>query len=301
MLAAESAWPARGRSACTLGTNAAREAWSASIESAHATSAATRDPPGAHRAECGEGAHELGAVDQGEPLLGSQDERLEPDACERLSAGDQLAVDPCLALADEWQRQVRQRGEIAARPHRATARNVRQHPGAEQGEQELGDLDTHSRVALGQRVRAHDDRGSDDLVRVGLPHSAGMAAQQPELELLHELLRDCSGSRTGRSRCSRRTSSRALRQLAPRPPARLASSRAPNRRAPRPRRRRRSPTRLPGSGPPRSVEPRSCGPSVESSPDRSRARAGEAREHATRRTRRCATPTRPPRRRRRRA
>ena len=69
-------------------------------------------------------SHELRAVDQRQALLGDQPHRLEPGAPQRVAAGQQLALVPRLALADERQRQVRERREIA----RGSDRPARRHP-----------------------------------------------------------------------------------------------------------------------------------------------------------------------------
>ena len=212
----------------------------------------------------------------------------------------QLTVDPCLALADEWQREVRQRCEIAARPHRAAARNDRQHARAEQGEQELGDLDRTpecpwpacSRASRSRLARSRPGR-APPLRRHGCAATgAGAPPRAPSGSRVHEAAEAGVDAvrllgRFGSSLHDRPRGSHLLARRIVELRGRAADSDLPH--------------VCRGKVRPRSVEPRSCGPSVESSPDRSRARAGEAREHATRRTRRCATPTRPPRRRRRRA
>ena len=80
-----------------------------------------------------------------------------------------------------------QRSEVAARADRASARHLRQDPVLETIEQPLGDLRASPRVPLRKRVRAHEQRCPDDLVRIGLADAARMAAQQSELELLGQL------------------------------------------------------------------------------------------------------------------
>ncbi len=74
--------------------------------------------------------HPVGAVDQRQALLGAQLERRDLGVGERVRGGHALAaaadvgldVDVDLALADERERAVGERGEIAARPERAVLR-----------------------------------------------------------------------------------------------------------------------------------------------------------------------------------
>jgi hypothetical protein len=81
-------------------------------------------------------------------------ERLETDAAQRLRAGHELTFDPGLALADQRQREMRQRREIAARTHGPAARHPRQHSSVQTLEEELADLDARARRACRQRIRA---------------------------------------------------------------------------------------------------------------------------------------------------
>ena len=85
-----------------------------------------REPPGANEPERADRGHELRPVDQREPLLRLQPHRLETDSLERDAAGQELALEPRLPLADERQREMRERCEVAARADRAAARHVRQ-------------------------------------------------------------------------------------------------------------------------------------------------------------------------------
>ena len=104
--------------------------------------------------------------------------------------GKQLALEPGLPLADERQREVRERCEVAARADRAAARHVRQQPAVDALDQELDRLDARARVALRERVRAQQHRRAHDLGRVRLADAARVAAEEPQLELLGQLLRD---------------------------------------------------------------------------------------------------------------
>ena len=112
-------------------------------------------------------------------------------ACSSASPpGRRVALEGGLALADQRQREVRERREVAAGADGAAARHMRQHAAVEALDEQLDRDRPRARVALRQRVRAQQHRRADDLVRVGLADPAGVAAQEAELELLGQLLGD---------------------------------------------------------------------------------------------------------------
>ena len=148
------------------------------------------DPAGADEPERADGAHELGPVDEREPLLRLQADRLEAGARERVRPWEELALEACRPLAHERKREMGERREIPRGADRAAARHDGQHSLVQAVEQELDGLDARSREAFRERVRAKHHRGADDLVRIRLPHPARVAAQEAELELLGELRRD---------------------------------------------------------------------------------------------------------------
>ena len=119
-----------------------------------------------------------------------QNDRLETDCGQRLSAGEQPSFDPRLAFAHERQRKVGEWSEIAARPDRAAARHGGEHAAVEALDEQLHELHAGTGVALGQRVRPEQHRRAHDLRRIRLPDTARMASQQAELELLRLLGRD---------------------------------------------------------------------------------------------------------------
>ena len=63
--------------------------------------------------------HELGPVDEGEALLGLEDEGRRPDRAQGLGAGQATALEDALALADEGEREVGEGRQVPARPDRA--------------------------------------------------------------------------------------------------------------------------------------------------------------------------------------
>ena len=143
-----------------------------------------RQPPCAHERERRHRRHELGAVDQRQPFLRAQADRLEPGGGEGLRAREQCPLEPGLAFADERQRQMSQRSEVAARADRAAGRHPRQDTAVEAFDQQLDCLDPRAREPLRERVRPQQHRRAHDLRRIRLAHTAGVAAQQPQLELV---------------------------------------------------------------------------------------------------------------------
>ena len=160
-----------------------------------------REPPRAHERERALRGHELRAVDQRQPFLRDQPHRLEPGALERVGAVEQLAVEPCPSLADERQREVRERREVAAtrRPSRARARTGRtprfRHSSSSSTVStrapELPFASAFARSSIAARTTASG---------YGSPTPHACDAEQAQLQLLGQLLRDRAARRTGRSR-----------------------------------------------------------------------------------------------------
>ena len=199
--AADACWPRSGRSAWICGMNDVREPCSASSESAHAMSAARASRRARTSPSASDRGHELRAVDQRQALLRLQPDRLEPGARERLAARQPLAVEPRLALADERQREVRERREVAGRADRAARRDDREHAALEQREQELDGLRrarpsspsrARSRAGAAPRGRPRRDRGRRRRTRAS---AAAAVAARPSAPP------GSSARRSGRSRC----------------------------------------------------------------------------------------------------
>src|SRR3954451_14219314 len=141
-----------------------------------------------HQGERSLGRHELGAVDQRKAFLGKEAHRLEGAAAERLGTVEGLALDDGLALTYQGQRQVRERREVPGRTDRAAGGYERQDAAVQAFEQQLHRLDAGTRVPFSERVRPQEHRGSDDGVGIGLTDAAGVRPQQPQLQLLGQLL-----------------------------------------------------------------------------------------------------------------
>jgi hypothetical protein len=83
-----------------------------------------------------------------------------------------------------------ERRKIAARPYRPAARHPWEDAAVEALDEELGHLDPRSRAADGKRVRAKEQGGTHDLLGIRLADAAGVAAQEPDLQLVSQLRRD---------------------------------------------------------------------------------------------------------------
>jgi hypothetical protein len=97
----------------------------------------------AQRQAAGRG-HQVRPVDQRQPLLGLELDRREPGAPQRGGARHPLAVDERLALADQDQREMGERRQVARRSDRAAARDDRHDAALEQRQQQLDELDAHT-------------------------------------------------------------------------------------------------------------------------------------------------------------
>ncbi len=141
----------------------------------------------------GEGAergHVLGAVDEAQALLGGQLDGREARRGERLAGGHLAAGEARLALADEGERQVRERRQIAGRAHRPLGRDARRHARVEHRQQRVDDLHAHARVPQRDHLRAQHHHPADlGLAQVG-PDAARVAAHQVLLQGAHVALLD---------------------------------------------------------------------------------------------------------------
>ena len=158
------------------------------------------EPARSHETQRTERSHELRPVDEGEPFLRLEVHRREADGRECLAAVHVLAVDACLALADERKREVGQRRQIPARADRAAARDVRQDAAIQTVEQELRGLDPRTRAALCERIGAQEHRRAHDVVGIRLAHTARVASQQSQLQLVRQLFRDRLGDEPAEAR-----------------------------------------------------------------------------------------------------
>ena len=238
---------------------------SASSESAHARSAVRASRLARTSASAAIAAMNCVPLISESPSFAASRIGSSPAARERVRAREERPVEPRLPLADERQRQMRERCEIAAGADRAARGHAREHAAVEAFDQELDRLDSRARVALGERVRAEQHRRAHDLVRVRLADAAGVAAEQAKLQLLDLVVRDRLRDEAAEPRVD------AVGVLAR--PARRARAPPPSSPAPRPRAPRapdgRRPPRRPRSGG-RSRSARDSRSPSESSSDRVR-------------------------------
>ena len=131
----------------------------------------------------GERGAQLGTVQQRQAFLRLEADRCTAGGCQDRRALETLLALQGLALTDQREREVRQRGEIAGGAHRATARNDRQHVGGQQRQQRVHDRRADAgkadreAVGLEQHDAAYQARGQR------FADAAGMAAHQVVLQL----------------------------------------------------------------------------------------------------------------------
>ena len=113
--------------------------------------------------------HEVRAVDQRQALLGLERDRLEPGLAQRLGAGQPAAADLGLALADQHERRMGERRQVARGADGAAARHDRRHAAREQLAHELHQLDAHARVAAREAGGQQQQHGAHDLASSGSP------------------------------------------------------------------------------------------------------------------------------------
>ncbi len=134
------------------------------------------------RGQVAQGGDELGAVDEGQALLGLQDHGAEARLGQGLAAGQLTAGHPGQALAHQHQGHVGQGGEIAAGTHAALAGHHGQDAAVEALGQQADGLGADAAVGLQQAVDAGGHEGASLVRGQGLTHPGRMAAQQVELE-----------------------------------------------------------------------------------------------------------------------
>ncbi len=127
-------------------------------------------------------AHHLGAVEQGEAFLGLEGQRLQPGLAQRDHRRHHGPVVFHLAAADEWQRKVRERREIARRPDAPLLRDDRVDPQAKEVEQPVDEQRPAAAVAERERVGPQQQHRPDDLARERRPDAGRVAHQEVLLE-----------------------------------------------------------------------------------------------------------------------
>jgi hypothetical protein len=129
--------------------------------------------------------HAVGAVDERQALLGLEGQRRDAGLAEGLGgrAGDAVGVDD-LALADQRERAVGQRREVARGAERAVLAHHRGDAGVEQREDRLGDDRPRARVAHRQGACAQQHHRAHDLALDRRAHPGRVRAHERALQLL---------------------------------------------------------------------------------------------------------------------
>ncbi len=130
------------------------------------------------------------AVDEREPFFRLERDRREPRRLAYGSAFDSLVADERLAFANQAERYVCERREIAGCADGAARGNDRQYVALEQRQQRLDDLGSRAGEASGKGVRFQQEDEPHDTVRQRLADPARMAAHEIELQLAHLVGRD---------------------------------------------------------------------------------------------------------------
>ncbi len=165
---------------------------SASIDSAAAMSAARASrsaPASASAATAVDGCVPLISA---RPSFGPSVDRLEAGGVERVASGHdaRIVADRRVAFADQHQRQVRERREVAAGADRPAARHARVHAAVEQREQQLERRAPDAGEALRQDVGAQRHRRAHGADRQRLADAGGVAAQQIQLQRAERVARN---------------------------------------------------------------------------------------------------------------
>jgi hypothetical protein len=127
--------------------------------------------------------HQVRAVQAGQPLLRLEHERRQPQRGEvrrrRHRAADRIEY---LAFTQQGQRQVREWGEIPARPDRPDFGDRRHQPAVEPGAERLDHHRPHARGPTRQGGRQKQHHRADHVTRERRAKSGGMAAHQIALQ-----------------------------------------------------------------------------------------------------------------------
>ncbi len=128
------------------------------------------------------GQDQLGAVHQGQPLLRHQAKRLDLRSAQRLGGRHPHPSQDRLAFAQKAERQMGERGEIAARADGALLRNHRQQIRVQKGQKRLDHPGAHARVAAGKHMGPQEDQGAGRALGKGRADPGAVAPDQVELQ-----------------------------------------------------------------------------------------------------------------------
>ena len=135
-------------------------------------------------------AHELGAVEQGETLLGLKPDGFPAQFLPDLGGRTDLAFVQHFSQADEWQAEVGERGEVARRAQRALLVDDRQDVFVEHVDQALDSDQLGSGMAIGEALGLEEEHQFDYFRADGRSRAAGVGHHQVVLQLREVSQRD---------------------------------------------------------------------------------------------------------------
>ena len=138
----------------------------------------------------GIGGGRLGAVEQGQALLGGQGQRLEAGHGQGFGGWQPLALVAGLAFTQQHQRHVRQRGEVAGGAHRTLQRDVRVDFGVDQGDQRVDDLATDAGEATAEAVDLQHHDQAHQVVIQRRADTGGVGQHQRALQVFQVVAGD---------------------------------------------------------------------------------------------------------------
>ena len=130
----------------------------------------------------GVGRHELCAVEQRQALFAFESDRFPSHGLEHLRRGDDLAVHLHLSEAQQREREVGQRGEVARSAERALLIDQREDRAVVHLYQALHRGGLHARIAVAERLDLGEKHEPDNLGGDTLAHAAGVGHDQIALE-----------------------------------------------------------------------------------------------------------------------
>ncbi len=169
---------------------------------AHGTSdvGITRERRGLQKRYRTKRSHHLRAVDERQPLLGLQLDRLEPDPSQRLTTGQNGAIRARFAFPLQHECKVGQRCKIARSADRALRRDPRVHLPIEHLHQQLDQLHANAGMPQREHLRTQHRHGTDrrnveqGTDRTGVaPHQ--VALQRPDVIGVDTCLAQCPKAR----------------------------------------------------------------------------------------------------------
>ncbi len=192
---------AAGAGACRRSSNGTVEPLNASSESAAATIAASSSAPASRTASPPAAAIRCVPLISARPSLARASTGARPARASASRARQPLAADRRLALADQHEREVRERREVAAGADRAAARHDRHDVALEQRQQQLDELAAARPSArAAASVAEQEQHAAHDLGRRAARRADGVRAHEVELQLRGVGRRDAHRRQMRRSR-----------------------------------------------------------------------------------------------------